>query len=148
MLVIFTAMIGFAEEALCRGVMIQAFLARGPMRAAVYSSLIFGSMHLIQVFYGMPIGTALLYAVYASLIGFGFAAPYLRGGGAIWPLILMHGLYDLLGKLGHGWGTQAQPTTSFEAVVRLGLAVLVGIYGFWLLRQKSTVPAAAVAVTN
>jgi membrane protease YdiL (CAAX protease family) len=47
MLVIFTAMIGFAEEALCRGVMLGAFLPRGTLRAAIVSSLIFGSMHLI-----------------------------------------------------------------------------------------------------
>ena len=144
MLVVFTAMIGFAEEALCRGVMVHAFQARGPLQAAAFSSLIFGSMHLIQVFYGMPIGTALLYAVYAALIGFGFAAPYLHSGGAIWPLILTHGLYDLLGKLGHGWGAQAQPTTSVEIVVRLGLAIYIGIYGLWLLKQKSPVPVPAV----
>ncbi len=142
MLVVFTAMIGFAEEALYRGIMVQAFLSRGPLQAALFSSLIFGSMHLIQVFYGMSIGMALLYVVYAGLIGLGFAAPYLKGGGAIWPLIIVHGLYDLLGKLGHGWGAQAQPTSSFEIIVRLTLAILVGIYGFWLLKQKSTVRVA------
>ena len=141
MLVIFITMIGFAEEALCRGMILQAFMPRGPMQAAVFSSLIFGSMHLIQVFYGMPVTTALLYVVYAGLIGFGFAAPYIKGGGAIWPLIIVHGLYDLLGKLGHSWGAQAQPTSTFEIVVRLGLAVLVGMYGFRLLKQKSHVPA-------
>lgn len=138
MLVVFTAMIGFAEEALCRGMMLQVFMPRGPMQAAIFSSLIFGSMHLVQLFYGMSIGMALLYVVYASLIGFGFAAPYIRGGGSIWPLIIVHGLYDLLGKLGHGWGAQAQPTSSFEVVVRLVLAVLVGIYGFWLLKRKNS----------
>jgi len=138
MLVVFTAMIGFAEEALCRGVVLQAFLPRGPMQAAVFSSLIFGSMHLVNIFYGMPISTALLYVFYASLIGFGFAAPYIRGGGAIWPLIIVHGLFDLFGKLGHGWGIQAQPTSSFEIVVRLVLAVLVGLYGFWLLKRKTS----------
>jgi len=115
------------------------------MQAALFSSLVFGSMHLIQVFYGMPISTALLYVVYASLLGFGFAAPFIRGGGAIWPVIIAHGLFDLLGKLGHGWGAQAQPTASFEAVVRLALAVLVGIYGFWLLKRKSGAPAAVPA---
>ena len=140
MLVVFTAMIGFAEEALCRGVILQAFLSRGPLQAALFSSIIFGSMHLVQIFYGMSIGMALLYVVYAGLIGFGFAAPYLRSGGAIWPLILVHGVYDLLGKMGHGWGAQAQPTSSFEVVVRLVLAVLVGVYGFWLLKRKSSAP--------
>jgi membrane protease YdiL (CAAX protease family) len=148
MLVIFTAMIGFAEEALCRGVILQGFLARGPMLAALFSSLIFGSMHLVQIFYGMSIGMALLYVVYAGLIGFGFAAPYLRSGGAIWPLILVHGLYDLLGKLGHGWGAQAQPTSSFEVVVRLALAVLVGIYGVWLLKRKVATPVALAPASD
>ena len=143
MLIVFTAMIGFAEEALCRGVMIQTFLPRGPMQAAIISSLIFGSMHLIQIFYGMSVGMALLFAVYAALIGFGFAAPYLRSGGAIWPLITVHALFDLLGKLGHGWGAQAQPTSSFEVLVRLVLAILVGIYGFWLLRRKTPVTSFA-----
>jgi len=148
MLLVFTAMIGFAEEALCRGIMLQAFLPRGPVQAALFSSLIFGSMHLVQVFYGMPIGTALLYVVYAGLIGFGFAAPYIRGGGSIWPVIVVHGLYDFLGKMGHGWGAQAQPTSSFEIVVRLSLAVLVGVYGFWLLKRKSAITVAPVPLPN
>jgi len=136
MLFVLTAMIGFAEEALCRGMIVQAFLPQGVMKAAIFSSIIFGLAHLIQLFYGMSISMGLLVAVYAGLIGFGFAAPYLRSGGAIWPLIIVHGLYDFLGKLGHGWGAQAQPTSSFEVLVRLVSAVLVAIYGFWLLRTQ------------
>jgi membrane protease YdiL (CAAX protease family) len=146
MLVVFTAMIGFAEEALCRGMMLQAFLPRGVMQAAIVSSLIFGSMHLVQIFYGMNIGMALLYVVYAGLLGFGFAAPYIRSGGAIWPVIIVHALFDFLGKLGHGWGAQAQPTSTFEVLVRLALAVLVGLYGFWLLRRKAPVTPLVEAV--
>ena len=144
MLVVFTAMIGFAEEALCRGVMVHAFQARGPLQAAAFSSLIFGSMHLIQVFYGMPIGTALLYAVYAALIGFGFAAPYLHSGGAIWPLSLHTACTICWANWGTAGEAQAQPTTSVEIVVRLGLAIYIGIYGLWLLKQKSPVPVPAV----
>jgi membrane protease YdiL (CAAX protease family) len=136
MLVVFTGMIGFAEEALCRGVMVHAFLSQGVLKAALCSSLIFGSMHLINLFYGMNLGMALLYAVYAALIGFGFAAPYIRSGRAIWPAICAHALFDFVGKLGHGWGAQAQPTSSTEAVIRLSMALLVGLYGFWLLRSS------------
>ena len=135
LLVIFTALVGFAEEALCRGVMLGAFLPSGPLQAAVYSSLIFGSMHLIQLFYGMNISMALLYVIYTALVGFGFAGVYLRLGGAIWPLILAHGLFDFLGKMGHGWGAQAQPTTNFEVIVRLVFALLIGGYSYWLLKS-------------
>jgi membrane protease YdiL (CAAX protease family) len=139
MLIALTALVGFAEEALCRGMIAQAFLSRGVMKAAIYSSLIFGFAHMIQVFYGSSIGMGLLYSVYAGLVGFGFAAPYLRSGGAIWPVIVVHGLYDFLGKMGHGWGAAAQPTTSFETVVRLVAAVLIALYGFWLLRRQQSV---------
>jgi CAAX protease family protein len=143
LLVVFTFMIGFAEEALCRGVMLGAFLPQGALRAAIYSSVIFGSMHLVNIFYGMDIVTALLYVFYASLIGFGLAAPFIRGGSGIWPVIIVHSLYDLLGKLGHGWGAQAQPTTSVDIVVRLSVAILVGIYGYWLIKSmpKAAQPA-------
>jgi membrane protease YdiL (CAAX protease family) len=109
------------------------------LKAALYSSLIFGSMHLVNLFYGMNLGMALLYVVYAALIGFGFAAPYIRSGGAIWPAICVHALYDFVGKVGHGWGAQAQPTSSAEAVIRLVIAILVGLYGFWLLRTSRVV---------
>ena len=139
MLLALTIMVGFAEEALCRGMVVQAFLPRGVMRAALFSSLIFGFAHMIQIFYGMSIGTGLLYSIYAALIGFGFAAPYIRSGGAIWPVIIVHALYDFLGKLGHGWGAQAQPTSSFEIIVRLVSAILVALYGFWLLKSQKTV---------
>ena len=138
MLIGFTAMVGFAEEALCRGMITQAFLSRGVMKAAVFSSLIFGFAHMIQVFYGISIGMVLLYSVYAGLIGFGFAAPYLRSGGGIWPVIIVHALYDFLGKMGHGWGAQAQPTSSFETLVRLVAAVLVAAYGLWLLKGRQS----------
>jgi uncharacterized protein len=148
MLIIFTIMIGFAEEALCRGVMLNAFLPGGPMRAAVISSVIFGSMHLIYLFYGMSLSMALLYLVYASLLGFGFAAPYLRNNGAIWPLVIMHALVDLIGKLGHGWGISAQPTGSTEAVIRLFFAALVASYGFWLLRKKQIEPRISSPVVS
>jgi len=139
MLLALTAMVGFAEEALCRGVVVQAFMQKGLMRAALFSSLIFGFAHMIQIFYGASIGTGLLYSIYAALIGFGFAAPYIRSGGAIWPVIIVHALYDFLGKMGHGWGAQAQPTSSFEILVRLVSAVLVALYGFWLLKSQRTV---------
>jgi CAAX protease family protein len=139
MLIVLTAMVGFAEEALCRGMITQAFMSRGIMKAAVYSSLIFGFAHMIQVFYGISIGMGLLYSVYAGLIGFGFAAPYLRSGGAIWPVIVVHAMYDFLGKMGHGWGAEAQPTSSFETVVRLVSAVLIALYGFWLLKSGQSV---------
>jgi uncharacterized protein len=148
MLIVFTAMIGFAEEALCRGMMLNAFLPYGAMQAAIFSSLVFGSIHLVHIFYGMNIGMALLYVVYAGLIGFGFAAPYIRSGGGIWSVIIVHALYDFLGKLGHGWGAQAQPTSSFEIVVRLVLAVLVGIYGFWLLKRKEPQSIAVSVATD
>lgn len=146
MLLALTAMVGFAEEALCRGVVVQAFLPRGVMPAALFSSLIFGFAHMIQVFYGASIGTGLLYSIYAALIGFGFAAPYIRSGGAIWPVIVVHGLYDFLGKLGHGWGAQALPTSSFEILVRLVSAVLVALYAFWLLKSQTTLDASEIPV--
>ena len=138
MLLALTVLVGFAEEALCRGVVVQAFLPKGVMRAALFSSLIFGFAHMIQIFYGASIGTGLLYSLYAALIGFGFAAPYIRSGGAIWPVILVHALYDFLGKMGHGWGAQALPTSSFEILVRLVSAVLIAFYGFWLLKNQTT----------
>jgi membrane protease YdiL (CAAX protease family) len=146
MLVVFTFMIGFAEEALCRGVMLGAFLHQGAMRAAICSSVIFGSMHLVNIFYGMEIVTALLYVFYASLIGFGLGAPFIRGSSGIWPVIIVHSLYDLLGKLGHGWGAQALPMTSVDIVVRLIVAILVGAYGYWLIKSmpKAALPAIAV----
>ncbi len=148
LLVLFTALIGFAEEALCRGVMLGAFLPRGAMQAAILSSLIFGSMHLIQIFYGMNLSTALLYVIYAALLGFGFAGVYLRSGGAIWPLIIAHGLFDFLGKIGHGWGAQALPTSSFEVVVRLAAALLIGIYSFYLLKRIPSAKPASIQISR
>ncbi len=73
--------------------------------------------------------------MYAALIGFGFAAPYLRSHGAIRPAFCAHGLYDFIGKVGH-LGIQAQPTSSTEAVIRLVVAILFGLYGLWLLRAS------------
>ncbi|MHB1131822.1 MAG: CPBP family intramembrane glutamic endopeptidase [Chloroflexota bacterium] len=146
LLVVFTALIGFSEEGLFRGAILRGFLAGGATRAALYSSLIFGAMHLSGVLFGADAVTTALTAFYATLVGFGFAAPYIKTGGAIWPIITIHMLVDLLGKLTFGFGVRAALPSSLEIAVKLGAAVLVAAYGLWLLRSREAPARVRAAV--
>ena len=124
-------MIGFFEEFTFRGVLYTSILEnrRGSSReiflATLATSLAFGAIHLLNLFFGAGFGATLLQAGYSTLIG-GMLSIVLLKTGSIWLCIAIHAVYDFCGylvpTLGNGKIWDAA-TVTITAI--LGVAVLV-----------------------
>jgi membrane protease YdiL (CAAX protease family) len=91
--------IGVREEVIYRGIIGNALALKyatdkkGLWFAVIVSALIFGSVHITNIFYGVKLMGLMAQIVAAFAIGLSFAAIYLRGGN-IWVLVLIHAIID------------------------------------------------------
>ncbi len=85
--------VGFAEEGIYRGLMLQVLLKKGVWKAVIISSLLFSLSHIMNALAGWNWGHVLLQLIYSFAIGFGWAAFALRTK-TIWPLMIIHFLID------------------------------------------------------
>ena len=96
--------------------------------AIFWSSVIFGIVHLSNIFVASP-GAVLLQMGYSALIG-GLCCMVLLETGNIWLCVIIHALYNfaggVVGRLGSGtiW-------TSEEVALTAILGVLVAIFSVW-----------------
>lgn len=102
--ILFYLTTGFFEEALMRGVVLQALLKKwassrkGIYFAVIISSLIFGLTHIVNYFmHRETLGGCLNQMIYATFIGVFFAACVLRTQ-SITMAMFFHGLF-ILGKI-------------------------------------------------
>lgn len=93
LLVLGTQMVGFAEEGMFRGIGVTAFRVNGfsEGKVALWSSLVFGAVHLTNVFSGN--GSAVAQAVIVTFAGYFFYLTRRVSGGLVLPAVL-HGLFD------------------------------------------------------
>jgi hypothetical protein len=143
---------GVTEEAVFRGVILQALAPLGRFRAAGLSAALFGLVHLVNLAAGADPLATIDQIIGAMGLGFAFAAVVLATG-SIWPAIVIHAGMDLLGMLtvGDVVNRQAPATTAPTLVVEVVIAALFVAYGAWLLRRQvrravppgSAVPPAA-----
>ncbi len=132
--------IGFAEEVLCRGLVVTMLRDAGKSEwvVMVLSSLVFALLHSTNILSGQPLLTVALTVVFA--FGFG-ACMYLtlRGtGNLIWP-VLLHALYDPTQFLATGGVDEthsADPSALLELAapanilyVVLGVVALLAVRG-------------------
>lgn len=91
--------IGFREESLFRGIVVNNIAEKyiksrkGVFAVAIASGVIFGLVHMTNIFVGADLFSATIQSVVAVGAGFYFAAVYLRGG-SLWALIIMHTIAD------------------------------------------------------
>ena len=136
LLVLFVLLNGFREEALFRGVILQALLPYGWLRAAALSALFFGLFHLLNLLI-YPSWLVLAQAFEVSLFGFCFAACRLRTN-TIWPLIILHACSDLfpVATALNGGIVPAIYGSSWYAIVGTDFNVVLAGYGLFLLRPR------------
>jgi membrane protease YdiL (CAAX protease family) len=118
-------MVGFVEEAIFRGLMLQALKARGLWQAAIVTALLFGLTHALNVLAGKSFLQDALQIVYALAIGFAYAALVLRKA-ILWPLVLAHFLIDFVNFI-QGPGFVYPPF--WEVFIGASIAVLFIVYG-------------------
>lgn len=124
---------GLSEEARFRGVILQALLPYGWLRAAALSALFFGLAHLADLLVYPPL-IALGEVFGAFLFGFGYAACRLRTN-TIWPLIIFHACADLI-PIFTVLNGRTVPALSGVVVVGFVFYFLLAGYGLLLLRPR------------
>jgi membrane protease YdiL (CAAX protease family) len=131
-------LVGFSEELMFRGVLLQAF--RGVLTlwpAVLLTSVMFGAVHSLNVFVTGELGTALIQSVAAFLSGLFFIALRLRSQ-SLWPPILVHGLWDFTTfaiALAAAGRSEAAAGGAPPAYLPILLVLPNAIYGLWLMRN-------------
>lgn len=98
-LILLCTTIGIAEEFLCRGWILNEFLEKfGKNRKEVmfsilFSSLLFGGMHITNILAGQNVFDTILQILQATSLGFLLGSIYFRTKN-IWSVVFLHGFYD------------------------------------------------------
>ena len=128
---------GVIEEIPFRGIILYAFLRlwgnsrRGVIKGVLYSSLLFGGIHVIHILLGRPVPQAILVAISASLSGITYAAFVLRWR-TIWTVVVLHGVTNAVVAM------RVLETPGFtETIPALGLTIVLQlplvVYGAYLI---------------
>ena len=92
--IIFCISIGLWEETLCRGILLTNMLKKwgktkkGIITSIIFSSLIFGGLHIITALNGNLINS-LIQVVYASIMGMFLSTIYIKTK-SLWSVIVLH----------------------------------------------------------
>ena len=123
-----TLLIGFAEETIFRGLMLNALKVHGFWRAAIITALLFGLSHSLNVLGGKSMAETAAQIFYAVAFGFTFAALVLKKG-ILWPLVIVHFLIDFASFL-------ERPdfiiSPSWNLLLVVGLALIFTVYGLFV----------------
>jgi membrane protease YdiL (CAAX protease family) len=129
---IITLMVGFMEEAMFRGLMLNTLKARGALKASIITALLFGLTHALNVLAGKSLVEDVAQIFYAVAIGFAFAVLVLHTG-ILWPLVLAHWLINFINFIQPPGFTYPAP---WNVLIAAGIAVVFTAYGVFVMLQK------------
>ena len=133
-LMFFTAL---GEEALSRGLFVQALLPLGKWYVVLVPSVLFGLGHITQfLFLGMPLAVNLLQITYNITYGMMYTALRLRVG-SLWPLIMLHLVGNTLSVVAGIFGPNAIHEASLGTLAVVGVIEIA--YTIYLLRKPLVV---------
>lgn len=140
MILFSTLFVGLSEETMFRGMLFQALRTRVKLwPAMIWTSVLFGSVHILNALTTGEFLMALLQAFTATLSGVAFIAILVRTG-SLWPPILYHALWDF----GTFTISASQQATGEAATANVGgwslllpvaLVLPNFLYGIFLLRN-------------
>jgi len=131
--------VGFFEETLFRGILLLVLLdifsekKYGIIRAVILSSLIFGSLHIFNVFDGASIRVIIEQIGYSFLMGMLWAVMYVKTKN-LWLVMLLHATYNFFGQVMFELGTVGNRFDTVTVVVTIVLAMGVAVYSAFLLK--------------
>ncbi|HPG42719.1 MAG TPA: CPBP family intramembrane metalloprotease [Acholeplasmataceae bacterium] len=131
--------IGFFEEILFRGILLFVLLdifsnrKYGVLLAIVFSSLIFGSLHILNVFEGASMNVIIEQIGYSFLMGMLWAVMYLKTKN-VWLVMLLHATYNFFGQVMFELGTVNNRFDTVTVVITIILAIGVAVYSVLLLK--------------
>lgn len=139
-------LVGIGEEFLARAVAAETLLEHfgtthaGIVKACVVSGVIFGAMHVVNLFGGMDPAGVVVQMLSTAGAGMVFAAIYFRCGN-LWATVVLHALWDasLLAATVSSKGVDAVSSAGggnpAGSIVFLVVLVLIALF---LLRKKKT----------
>ncbi|MEG0391304.1 MAG: CPBP family intramembrane glutamic endopeptidase [Anaerovoracaceae bacterium] len=143
--VFFNFTVGFFEEVLMRGVVLNHLLIRWKKQknsirnAVLCSSILFGVAHLVNLMYLPQLkNTTLFQVVFAIFAEVFFAGVYLRSKN-LWSVILLHSLFDISTDLWTYFTAGPAATkdiTLMQAIPALAIALPFLLIGLWLIRKS------------
>lgn len=142
-----TLIVGFSEEGMFRGVLYRALRgSQGIWTAVLVSSVLFGSVHILNAFTTGHVLQSFVQAFNATLSGFVFVALLLRTGSIIVPMIY-HALWDFgtftLGNASSAVSTSPAAEPSIYTHFFPVLLILPNfLYALWLLKNLPKHPDA------
>jgi uncharacterized protein len=132
-IVAITLMVGFVEEVVFRGLMLQALKAHGFWKAVIITSLLFGLTHALNVLAGKSVAEDVAQIFYAMAIGFAYAVLVLKKG-ILWPLVLAHFSIDFVNFIQKP-GSAYPP--AWVLAITVGITVVFVAYGLFVAAQKT-----------
>lgn len=144
-----TLIVGFSEEGMFRGIFYRALRGRYQIwSAVVLSSVLFGSVHILNLFTTGHVFQSAIQALGATMSGFVFAAMLLRTGSIIVPMIY-HALWDfgtftLAGSV-QGISPDAAPASAPSTLMYFVPMLFIlpnFLFALWLLKNLAKHPEA------
>lgn len=130
---VITLMVGFAEEGIFRGLMLNTLKGQGHWKAVIITALLFGLTHALNALTGKSLAENAAQICYAVAIGFAFAALVLQTG-ILWPLVLAHWLIDFINFIEIPGFTYPAP---WNVLITVSIAVIFTAYGLYVMLQKN-----------
>ena len=135
-------MAGFIEEVSFRGLPVSLLMRqwhdeRRILAVSVLTSVVFGVIHIANLFAGADPGSTIMQIIGATGMGLFLCGIYLRCGN-LWITIAVHALHDLLCFLdvaGIQDGVVVQEITWFS-YLDLAFSVGLGVLGIWMVRPS------------
>lgn len=134
-----TLLVGFAEEGMFRGLLVRCLLPRGIWPTVLISSVLFASIHLLNLLSGASWSYVMGQMLQAFGAGMILVTLRLRIG-SIWPGIILHASRDIVGMLLLGMGQDVMTTNLSTAglVIDGVFCALFVINALILLRPSQT----------
>lgn len=133
-----TIVVGISEEFMFRGILFRAWRSRLSIwPAIIITTVMFGGVHVMNVFVTGQFGEAGLQAIAAALSGFAFMALLIRTG-SIWVPIVYHALWDFgtfLVSAGAGNAADAELQGLGIMLIPIALVLPNFLYALYLLRK-------------
>lgn len=152
-LIIFCALVGIAEEFLCRGWIQNEFTKRfnnsyrEVFLSILLSSFIFGAMHISNVETGQTLFKTIMQIIQATSLGFLLGAIYYRTKN-IWAVVFLHAFYDFSFLLSEAdllkECTSAEVLTFSEKIQNIYMSTLIAALfftcGLIVFRKSKIIP--------
>lgn len=136
LIVIGTPLIAFNEETFFRGLMLDWLRPLGWRRTIVYSSVLFGSAHALNLIAGANIPFTVMQIAATTAGGVALAAIRIRSG-SLWPVIALHVAFDAIALVALTGPATDSPFLVPILVLWFGLNLTLWWYGWRLLRGRS-----------